>query len=114
MLLDEHAVSIGVEPVAFSDRVLVGAQDVFFAGERAYQHQQSGLRKVEICEQGIDHFEFEPRINKNVGRSCSGKYGSSAAKECMFESADGRSANSDDAARSVKSLIDGRGGGRRN
>jgi len=32
----------------------------------------------------------------------------------MFESADGRSANRDDTARSVESLIDGRGGGRRN
>ena len=32
----------------------------------------------------------------------------------MFESADGRCANCDDTPRSVESLIDGRGGGRRN
>src|SRR5579863_5408123 len=41
-LFDEHTVSVGIETVAFRDRMFVGAQHVFFAAECADQHEQRG------------------------------------------------------------------------
>ena len=48
-LLNKHAISVGVEAVALSDGVVVGAEDVFFSCESADQHQERRLGQVEVC-----------------------------------------------------------------
>jgi len=55
----EHAVSVGIEAIAFGDCVFIGCQDVLASAEGAYQHQQSGLRQVEVRKHRFDYFKFE-------------------------------------------------------
>jgi len=113
-LFDEHAVSIGIKAVALGDGVGVGAQDVFFSTEGADQHEQRGLRQVEICKHCLDHLEFETSfgiwINEEVGCGGAGRDGSSAGANRVFEGAHGGGAYGDDATLIVQGVIDGGGG----
>src|SRR5271170_5034613 len=58
-LLDEHAISIRIKSVAPRNCRLVGRQDIFASTESAYQHQQCGLRQMEIGQHRFDGFKFE-------------------------------------------------------
>jgi hypothetical protein len=51
--------------------VFIRAQNVFFSAEGAYQHQQRGLRQVEVGEQGSHCFEFEARVDEEIGSGVS-------------------------------------------
>ena len=51
--LHEHAISVGVEAVSGLDRVAVSVHDQFLAAQRAYQHQQSGLRQMKVGQQRV-------------------------------------------------------------
>jgi hypothetical protein len=46
--------------------VRIGAKNVLPASEGADQHEQSGLRQVEVGEHRLDDFEFEARVNEDI------------------------------------------------
>ena len=46
--------------------MFVGAQNVFLTAEGADQHEQRGLREVEVGQHRLDHFEFEAWIDEEV------------------------------------------------
>ena len=68
--------------------MLVGCEDVFASAEGAYQHQQRGLRQVEVCQHRFDHFEFETCfgiwVNEEVGGCWAGDDCSCAGSNGMF------------------------------
>jgi hypothetical protein len=47
-LADQHAIAVAVEAVFGCYCVAIGAEDVFFSGERGDQGEEAGLREVEI------------------------------------------------------------------
>jgi hypothetical protein len=120
--IEEHAVAIGVEAVTLGDGVGIGAEDVFASGEGTDEHEQGGLREVEVGEECFDGFEIEGRafgrwmfggwVDEEVGGGGTCGDGSGAEADGVFEGADRSSADGNDAARGAKSVVDGgRGGG---
>ena len=93
--------------------MVVGMEDVFASAEGADQHEQGGLREVEIGEHGAHCLEFEAGVDEEVGSGGTRENGSCAEANRMFEGADGGGTDGDDAARGEESLIDrgGCGGG---
>ena len=115
---EEHAVSVGVEAVAIGDCVFVGAEDVLASTEGAYQHEQGGLRQVEVGQHRFDHFKFEAYfmiwVDEKVGRGGAGDDCSFADANGMFERANRCGADGDYSAAGAEREIDGRGGAYRN
>ncbi len=70
-LLHEHAIAIRIESVALGDGMTIGVEHPLLAGEGAHQHEQRGLRQMEIGEQRAHHPEFKARIDKNVSLAAS-------------------------------------------
>ncbi len=97
--------------------MFVGTENVVASTEGADQHQQGGLGEVEVGEHCLHHFEFETYfeiwIDEQVCRGGAGEHGSCADANGVFESADRRGADGDDATRCGESLVDGRGRGGR-
>src|SRR5271155_1981193 len=107
-LFHEHAVSVGIKPIALRNSVFVGAQNFFLPGEGADQHHQGRLRQMEIGEHRRNHFEFESRINEEV---CGGRPrgNPTCAQQCrVFESSNRSSAYGNYSAKIAKSLVDGK------
>src|SRR6266852_1399270 len=104
--LQEHAVAVGVETITLFDGVVVGAQDSSFAGEGAHQHEQRGLRQMEVGKHPFYYLEVIAWINENVGfaRFCFDAPRTVLGR--IFQSADRGSTDGDDAASVVHSLID--------
>src|SRR5437763_6965549 len=63
----EHAVPVRIEAVALCNRVVISAEDVFCSAQGADQHQQSGLRQVEVRQESIDDQELVSGIDEQVG-----------------------------------------------
>src|SRR5262249_938719 len=61
-----HAIPVRKKPVSLRDRMLVGAENVLPPGECRNQHQQSGLRQMEIRQQSPNHAELKSRIDKDA------------------------------------------------
>src|SRR5689334_25341625 len=51
---NKHRIAVAVEAVALIDGVAVRAANIIHAAERGNQHEQGGLRQVEIGEQALD------------------------------------------------------------
>src|SRR6266571_7262417 len=66
-LLNEHAVTIGIETIALGDGVSVGTEDELASGKSGDQHEQGGTGEMEVGEQGGDDTEVVSRINKDIG-----------------------------------------------
>jgi len=64
--------------------VVVGCEDVLASTEGADQHEQGGLREVEIGEHGAHCLEFEAGIDEEVGSGGAGENGSSALANRVF------------------------------
>ena len=94
--------------------MFVGAQDVLASAEGAYQHEQRGLRQVEVGQHRLDHFEFETYfriwVDEKVGRCRAGDDCSFADANGVFERADRCGADSDYSAASAEGVINGGGG----
>src|SRR5207244_12173608 len=65
-LLQEHAISIAIEPVFLLDGVAVGIENGVHPSKRADQHQEAGLRQVKIGQQGSNHSELVSGVDKDV------------------------------------------------
>ncbi len=50
----------------------ISAQHSFPAGQRADQHEQRGLRQVEVGQQGVDDEEAIARIDEDIGFAAAG------------------------------------------
>ena len=68
----EHAVAVGIETVTVGYSVGVRIQHILFPTESTDQHQQSGLRKVEVREKRVYYAEFIAGIDEEIGLSRSG------------------------------------------
>src|SRR5215470_11196384 len=66
LLFQKHAIPVRVKPVFLFDRMPVGCQYRLSSSESTYQHQQRGLRQVEIGKQCANNPEFASRINKDA------------------------------------------------
>ena len=64
---NEHAITVGVEAVFLFNRLAIGLQGQFATCEGGNQHDEGGLRKVEIGEQGVDGFEAIGWMDEDVG-----------------------------------------------
>ena len=60
---DKHRVAEAEEAVAFAHRLLIGGKNVLAPRERAHQHDERGLRQVEIRDKRIHHLEAVARID---------------------------------------------------
>src|ERR1700722_12113988 len=69
-LRQEHAVSVGEEAITCFDCVVVGCKHLLASTEGAYQHQQRGLRKVEVRQECVYDLELVSGRDEDVG--CSG------------------------------------------
>ncbi len=78
--------------------MIIGAKDILFSAEGADQHEQSGLRKVEVGEKGVHNLEMISGIDEKIGMAGSGAHSASALPGGVFESADGGGPDRDDAA----------------
>ncbi len=92
---DEHRVTVAEEAVALAHRVRIGREHALAARESRDQHQQRGLRQVEVRQQRIDHAEAESRQDEDVGLP--GHGGQRAGSRCGFQCADHGGAHGDDA-----------------
>src|SRR5208282_1696766 len=74
LLLKEHTISVGVEPVSCLDRVPVSGHYELFAAQRAHQHQQGGLRQMKVCQQRVYDAKTIAWIDKRVRLAAPGFY----------------------------------------
>ena len=74
-LQDQHAVAVAEEAVSGLDGVFVGGEDEFparfgsndLACEGADQHEQGGLREMEVGEEAGDDAETVSRADEDAG-----------------------------------------------
>ena len=83
-LYDNHGVSKGEETIFLLHCSLIGMHDVLLACQCRHQHYKCGFRQVEVCDQGIDHFEMIARIDKYLCPSASG-FQNSIFSCCRFQ-----------------------------
>jgi len=93
------------------DGVTVGAEDFVFSSKGANQHEQRGLRKVEVGEKGAHDLKVESGIDEEIGMAGSGAHRSGPLPGGIFKGADGRGADGNDAARFPAGSFDLLGGG---
>src|SRR5580704_13293030 len=105
--LQEHAVSVGIEPVFLLDSMAVGVHHGFFSSESAHQHQQRGLWQVEIREQRTHDPKFVAAIDKYIGLAAARAHSAvSQLTGHIFESAYCRGSDRDDTSSCCHGMID--------
>jgi len=83
----------------------VGIQHILFPCQSTDQHQQRGLRKVEVSEECVYYPESIAGIDEQIGLSRSGlKF--TRLPRSIFQSSNRRSANGYDSARLIACLLD--------
>src|SRR5579862_8407193 len=65
-LFEKHAVPVGIEPIVLPDCVLIRVKNIVFPAQCAYQHQERGLRQMEICQKGSNDAKLIARIDEQV------------------------------------------------
>jgi len=90
--------------------VLVGCQDFLSSAEGADQHEQCGLRQVEIGQHCLDHLEFEAWVDEEVGSGRACNDFCCADANCVFESSNRGGADGDYATFGAESVVDDGGG----
>ena len=76
LVFDHHGIPKTEESVSFLHRFLIGSHNMFFSCKGRNQHQQRGLRKMEIGDQSVNRFKFIAWINKDLCPATSGFYDS--------------------------------------
>ena len=104
-LLNQHAISVGVEAVALGDGVAVGAEDIFLSSQSADQHEERRLGQVEIGQERSDDPEFVAGIDEEIGFTGAGADFTRLLRG-VFESPHGGRAYSYDAAGLAACLTD--------
>jgi hypothetical protein len=94
------------------DGVAVSGKDRLAPGEGADQHKQAGLGQVEVGEQGVDETKLEAGGDKDFRFAGMGlERVAGRLKSAVFQCADDRGADGDDAAAFGGGAVDGTGGG---
>src|SRR5580700_11628717 len=99
-LQDQHAVAEQVELVpAFLEDLGVAAHDEVLAGESRGEHDVTGPRPVQVCQQCIHDLELESGVYVQIGPRRPGHNGGAAlVVDCeRFEGSQDRRADCDDA-----------------
>lgn len=65
MSSDKHGVAERIKPISLGDGVGIDAFELVHAGQRAHQHQQGALRKMEIRDERIHRFPLVTRSDEN-------------------------------------------------
>ena len=111
---DEHAVAVTEEAIALTDRMGVRCENSFAAafctGERADQHQQAGLRQMEIGEHGVDDSERITGGQEDGGFAGMGlelAVGSCGSLRAVLHCADGGGAYGYDATAIAAGAVEG-------
>ena len=65
-LKDQHGVTVGIEPIALMDRVLIGLFSKGLSHEGRYQKKQCGLWQMKIGEQMVHDFKLKRRLDKKI------------------------------------------------
>src|SRR5580698_6766812 len=98
-LADKHAVAVTVEAVTGGDGVIVGAEDIFAAGQRGDESEQAGLGQVEICEELIHYADGLAGVEEDCGFGAAGaRQGVRGFVRGVFEGADDGGAYGEDRA----------------
>jgi hypothetical protein len=63
---DQHAIPVAEEAVALANGFSVGLHGQFFARKGADEHDERGLRQVEIRQQSVGDFELETGMDENI------------------------------------------------
>src|ERR1700730_1830510 len=66
-LRQEHRISIAEKPISRAHCMLVSREHGILTGECAHEHEQCGLREMEVGEQRIDDLEIEARTDEQAG-----------------------------------------------
>ena len=107
----KHAVAIAEKAVFLLDGVAIGGEDWFVSREGRDEHEQAGLGQVEVGEQGVDEAELEAGGDEDFRFAGMGlERTAGGLKRAVFQRADDRSADGDDAAAFGGSAVDGVGG----
>ncbi len=69
--LHEHAIAVGIKSIARRHRVLVSLQNELLPSQGAHQHEQSGLRQMEVRQKRIDDAKAVSGIDKDLCLSSS-------------------------------------------
>src|SRR5579863_9676335 len=115
-LLNQHAVAIAEEAILLRDGVAIGGEDavdsgLLRAGEGADEHEQAGLRKMEVGKERRDDAELEAGRDEDVGRAGVGLDGTGRRRERGgLEGADDGGADGDDALPVLCGGVDGGSG----
>ena len=97
MIRDEHGITKTKKSVSFSYSFFISLQHMLPACEGADQHDQSGFRQVEICDQAVHRLKMITRINKNRSVVAAGVDDPVLIRRALNSAAAGR-ADADDAA----------------
>ena len=95
---DKHAITITEEPIFLLYGPPVCCKNVFSPGKRAYKHQKTGLRKMEIGEHCLYQAEFEARRDEDFrSTGMSFERSAGALLRTVLQRPDDRSAHRNDA-----------------
>jgi hypothetical protein len=112
--LDEHAISIGIKPVALSDRVFIGVKNLLPSRKGAYQHKQRRFRQVKVGEYCVDQLKCKAWVDKNIRSGGACHDAACTNSDGVFESAHRGGADRNHPAALPQGEIDGRGRSGRN
>lgn len=84
----------------------ISVEHSLLTSESAHQHQQRGLRQVEVGEQCTDYAEFISRVDKDIGLTASCR-DSTRFRGGIFECPDRGCAYRYNSSSSIKDAIDG-------
>ena len=65
-LYDHHRISKGKKAISLTHCLLIAPESEFPAHQRADQHDQRGLRQVEVGDETVYHVKFIPWVDENI------------------------------------------------
>lgn len=98
VLLNQHAIAVGVKAISLCDSVVVSVKNVFFSAERTYQHEKRGLGQVKIRKQSANYIEVVSRVDEKIGFARSSSNFAGIFLRGIFQSANGCRSYGHDAA----------------
>ena len=107
---EEHAIPVTEEMEFCLDGLLVGGEDFFAGAEAADEHEEGGLREVEIGEESVGDFWRLWGIEEDARASAGGLDEAGAWDGAAFQSAHGGCAHAEDSFALAVRLIDEIGG----
>ncbi len=109
VLMNEHAIAIGKEPVFALNGFAVGLEHDLAGRESAEHHEEGGAGEMKVGEDGVDSPEVERGIDVKAGAAGGGGEAAVGVDD-GFEGADAGGADGDDAPAAFSGGVQGLGG----